>query len=285
MMNILKTSFEKIQQDPAMSVVIESFERGCLKYGIDFFLVGALARDIWLKGIHGLPLKLATRDIDFGVLVKDVDTYEQLKNYLINEAGFVSSKTNAFVLIASNGMEIDLLPFGEIEKKGKVTVKGTGLTTLSLEGFKEVYETSLPEVQLGDKNKFKICTIPGIVLLKFIAWDDRPEMRSDDIRDISVIMSHFFHVYDEVIWEKHNDLFEDDRGLDKIAARVLGREIGKIAIRKSKLKERVVKILNENTYDEENSPLGEIMANVLNNSVKETIALLSEIMKGIYDNM
>jgi len=280
-MSVLKTSFENIQQDPAMTKVMGAFERGCLNFGINFFLVGALARDVWLKGIHDLDVGLITRDIDFGVMVKDVKTFEQLKEFMINEEGFVSSKTNAFVIIAPNKMELDLLPFGEIEKKGKVTVKGTGLTTISLDGFKEVYDTNLPEIQLGDDTKFKICTLPGIVLLKFIAWNDRPEIRSDDIRDIAVIMKHFFYVYDEIIWEKHNDLFEEGRELDEIAVRVLGREMGKIVVRNDKLKGRILRILDQNTHDKNNSPIGEILASYYDKLVKETIELLIEIKTGI----
>lgn len=280
-MSVLKTSFEKIQQDPAMAEVIESLERGFMKYNIDFYLVGAMARDIWIKGIHDLKVKRATRDIDLGIMVKDEKTFEQLKEYLIIYEGFTARKTNACVMIAPNGMEIDLLPFGEIEKEGKVTVKGKGMTSLYMDGLKEVYDDNLPEVQLGDNTKLKVCTLPGIVLLKFIAYDDRPEMRKDDIPDIGEILGHFFNIYDEIIWEKHNDLFEEGRELDEIAARVLGREMGKIAVRNDKLKERILRILDQNTHDQNNSPIGEILASYYNRPVKETMDLLSEIMKGI----
>lgn len=177
--------------------------------------------------------------------------------------------------------KIDLLPFGEIEKEGKVTVKGKGMTSLYMDGFKEVYDGNLPEVQLGDNTKFKVCTLPGIVLLKFIAYDDRPEMRMDDIPDIGEILSHFFNIYDEIIWEKHNDLFEEGRELDEIAARVLGREMGKIAVRNDKLKERILRILDQNTDDKNNSPIGEILASYYNRPVKETMDLLTEIKTGI----
>jgi len=280
-MSVLKTSFEKIQQDPAMAEVIESLERGFMKYNIDFYLVGAMARDIWIKGVHDLKVKRATRDIDLGIMVKDEKTFEQLKEYLIIYEGFNAVKTNVFVMIAPNGMEIDLLPFGEIEKEGKVTVKGKGMTSLYMDGFKEVYDDNLPEVQLGDNTKFKVCTLPGIVLLKFIAYDDRPEMRMDDIPDIGEILGHFFNIYDEIIWEKHNDLFEEGRELDEIAARVLGREMGKIAVRNDKLKERILRILDQNTHDKNNSPIGEILASYYNRPVKETMDLLSEIKTGI----
>lgn len=104
-MSVLKTSFEKIQQDPAMAEVIESLERGFMKYNIDFYLVGAMARDIWIKGVHDLKVKRATRDIDLGIMVKDEKTFEKLKEYLIIYEGFNAVKTNPFVMIAPNGME------------------------------------------------------------------------------------------------------------------------------------------------------------------------------------
>ena len=106
-------------------------------------------------------------------------------------------------------------------------------------------------------------------------------MRIDDIPDIGEILDHFFNIYDEIIWEKHNDLFEEGRELNEIAARVPGREMGKIAVRNDKLKERILRILDQNTYDKNNSPIGEILASCYNRPVKETMELLTEIKTGI----
>ena len=155
---------------------------------------------------------------------------------MIQTEGFSGYRENAFVLIAHGGMQIDILPFGEIENEGKVPVKGTGMTNLYFEGMKEVYAEGMPEVNFEDKIIFKVCTLPGIVLLKFVAWDDRPEIRRDDLIDIADIIFHFFNIYDEMIWAEHNDLFGDDKSLERISARVLGREMGKILRRNNDLK-------------------------------------------------
>lgn len=150
--------------------------------------------------------------------------FEALREYLTETEGFQPTHENAFVLLWKDKAEVDLLPFGSIEdEEGTVTVQGTGCTSLNVPGFSEIYEEGLPEVSLEDDHSFKFCTLPGIVLLKMIAWDDRPEIRRDDMLDISDILNHFFDMYDNEIWENHNDLFgEEASDLNHIAARVMG---------------------------------------------------------------
>jgi predicted nucleotidyltransferase len=193
------------------------------------------------------------------------------------------------VLIWKDGTEVDLLPFGAVEDSDrKVTVSGTGYTSVHVDGFKEVYDQELPEVELEGKHRFKFCTLPGIVLLKLIAWDDRPEKRRDDIKDISDILNHFFDMHQEMIWEEHNDLFDQNdtnadgrSGLLLIAANVLGREIKKIACKSDTLFHRIEKILADNSKDVRSSKMAVIMTEYFDNSVEDNLLLLKEIYKGL----
>jgi len=45
---------------------------------------------------------------------------------------------------------LDLIPFGDLEKEGVVTVKGTGLTSMNVEGFKEVFEEASEDILTDD---------------------------------------------------------------------------------------------------------------------------------------
>jgi len=67
MSNILKIPFSKIRDEGQYKEIFQALERGFTKFGIDFYLIGATARDVWMKGVHDLPPKRATRDIDFGI--------------------------------------------------------------------------------------------------------------------------------------------------------------------------------------------------------------------------
>jgi predicted nucleotidyltransferase len=277
-MSYLITDFNKIRQEKSILKILEALERGFMKFGIDYYLVGAVAREVWMRGLKDITPRRATSDIDFGILIKDKAHFEELKDYLISKEGFTGYKENAFVLIAPDLRQIDILPFGEIEKEGKVTVMGTGMTTLYVDGMKEVFEEGVPEVSFEEKITFKVCTLPGIVLLKLIAYDDRPEIRRDDLIDIADILLHFFNIYDELIWSEHNDLFGDDKSLEKISSRVLGREMGKILKRNEKLTERVTGILAANGNAK---AIAEVIAGTLDKNVEEINEWLQEIIAGI----
>lgn len=144
----MKIPFSKIREEGQFKEIFMALERGFIKFGIDFYLVGATARDVWMKGIHDLPPKRATSDIDFGIMIKDSFVFDDLKSYLIEEEGFISSKGNEFVLIWKDKSQVDLIPFGDLESEGIVTVRGTGFTSMNVEGFKEVYELASEEMIL-----------------------------------------------------------------------------------------------------------------------------------------
>ncbi len=278
MSNLLKIPFSKIREEGQFKEIFLALERGFIKFGIDFYLVGATARDLWMKGIHDLPPKRATSDIDFGIMIKDSFVFDDLKSYLIEEEGFIPSKGNEFVLIWKDKSQVDLIPFGDLESEGIVTVKGTGFTSMNVEGFKEVYEQASEEIITEDQ-RFKVCTLPGIVILKLIAWDDRPEVRRDDIDDIAEIIKNYFHLNDEVIFEQHSDLFTDDIELAEIASQFLGREIGKIVSGNPKLVERIKGILENGLNDDNN--LAELFASESDETIEYSKSLISHIKKGI----
>jgi len=283
MSNILKVPLNKIRQEGNYKELLDAIERGFNRFNIDFYLVGATARDVWMRGVHEVTPKRATSDLDFAVMLKDSEQFGGLKKYLIEVEGFVPYKENAFVLIWKDQTQVDLIPFGDLEKEGVVTVKGTGFTSMNVEGVREVFEEASEEIQIDENTQFKVCTLSGIVVLKLIAWDDRPEVRGDDIDDIADILRHYFRFNSEAIWEKHFDLFVDDAGLDEIASQYLGREIGRIVIKNTKLKDRILDILERGLSDTKSNGLDELLAKKLDNTIEFCRSLISHIISGIKD--
>jgi predicted nucleotidyltransferase len=284
-MSSYKINYEQLRQQPEITEMLSALERGFEIFGIDFYLVGAVARDVWMSGINKIAPRRTTGDIDFAVLINDKGTYEALKEYLIQTEGFYPYKGNSFVLMWKDKTQVDLLPFGAIEDEdGIVSAEGIGLTNISLQGFSEIYEEGLPEIELEGKHRFKCCTLPGIVILKLIAYDDRPEKRRDDIKDISDILNHFFNMYDNEIWENHNDLFADENAeLQHIAARVMGREMKRIAERNEKLYNRIEGILDANIDDMPNSKIAAIMIEYFENTIEDNVLLLQQLKQGFIE--
>lgn len=155
---------------------------------------------------------------------------------------------------------------------------GRATRDIDMDGFKEVYDTGLPEIEIAGRHRFQFCTLPGLILLKLIAWDDRPEARRDDIIDISELLSHFSSMQQELIWDQHNDLYLDDDNTEMdIVCIVVGREMQTIAYRSPKLYQRILRILEESIRDPSTSAMARIMVQYFDNTVEENIRLLKKM--------
>lgn len=258
--------------------VFDAIENALNQLSIDFYLIGALARQIWYD-----KAKLnyrATRDVDYAVLVGTIEQYQALKDYLIQHSGFVAGTQNQFVLISPDKFQIDLLPFGEIESAGEVVVERTGMSSIKVDGMQEVYDSGAEIVHLETGHTFKAATLPGIVLLKLISYDDREELRLKDAQDIGNILNNFFELYENNIYANHHDLFDNERSLEDISAIVLGREIGKIASVNKKLVARLSQILNRHCELAERSAFVRMISAELHKEIELTTSLLKSVAWG-----
>jgi len=118
-------------------------------------------------------------------------------------------------------------------------------TAVRTNGFMEVYHSGTEEVELLKGHSFSVATLPAIVLLKFIAFDDRPERRFKDARDIANIISHYFDLQTDIVYDHHSDLFSDSEKttITEIAAIVIGREMYRILQTNTQLYQRLKNIL------------------------------------------
>ncbi len=232
---------EALGNDDLKNIISDTIE-AANELNIDFFGVGALARNVWYIENDRKPR--GTKDVDFGVYIPDSETYSALKSKLIKHYKYVQSSGNAFCLISPNNIPVDFLPFGEIENQGKVLIDGKGLTTIKLDGFKEVYDKGIRTVDIGLQT-INICTIPSVVLLKLIAYDDRPEHRSKDPLDISSIIKEFPNIESDLLWDEYSYLYDQDISHEEIGTIVLGCEVSKLISQNKELLNRVLRILQD----------------------------------------
>ncbi|HTM91311.1 MAG TPA: hypothetical protein VL095_02755 [Flavisolibacter sp.] len=283
-MSTYRINFKQLRQE-GLKELFYALERSFNSLKIDFYIIGALARDTWFaqKGIRAL----GTKDIDLAIFISDYDKFDMLKQHLITTENFISSSTNEYVLFDRNGLQIDLLPFGAIDLEGRKIIDHQGIHHSNVLGFKEVYEEAVEEVNFENRFQFKVSTLPGIVVLKFIAYDDRPEIRSQDIKDIYAILMHYFDLETDLIYEKHADLFEqEEKDLTQLAARALGREMKPILEKNSLLKERLLSILKDNTDSLASSALALLFQEESDSeisTIQYQVSLLKEIIAGIDD--
>jgi len=183
-----------------MGAILAEFE-------VDFYVVGAIARDYHLSAKEETAALRKTNDVDLAIMLNDAGQFNQIKDALIASGNFTADDSEHIKLYYKKGMEVDLLPFGKIESaNGFVFLKPPNMFTLNMPGFKEIYPF-VEEVVFEGNLSVKVCPVEGIVILKLIAYYDRPS-RTKDITDIEHIIAVYFELCDENIYEEHFDVME-----------------------------------------------------------------------------
>ncbi len=278
MSDILKPISDSAAEDPFRNALL-AVEHACLSLQLNFYILGALAKEIWFRN-QRIPSR-GTRDVDIAVFVTDESQFQQLKQLLIESHSFLDSKENAFVLHAPGSIQVDILPFGQLEVSDGVAVSGSELSRIKVNGFQEVYFRNIASVRVLEDRHYKIATLPGLVLLKLIAFDDRPEQRDKDPLDCLAIIEHYFELQSDLIWDSHNDLFTESPNLKRIAARVIGREMRRSLDENLQLRERIESILQSHIMLREKSAFVMTMASQVYTSVEDCTGYLAEILAGI----
>ena len=197
------------------------------KMDITYFVIGATARDILLEHVYGLATNRATRDIDFAVAVSCWDEFERLKNELVATGAFVSG-ANAHRLMFGAGpgaYPLDLVPFDGVENDGEIAWPPEGKEVMNVAGYTDAYDSAL-DVEIAPQFNLKIVSLPAMVVLKILAWKDRPD-RDKHASDVLLILENYPRAGQmERMWDEANDLliaYHHDH--DQVGAALLGRDV------------------------------------------------------------
>lgn len=251
-----------------------------VEHKIPYYLIGVSAIALELLKDRVKPSR-GTKDIDFAIMISSISEYEELSTSL-RKVGFNKVKAPWTFYSEKFNIALDLLPFGEIEEKdtSHFTERKSDLHVL---GFKEVLEN--PNTVAIEDIIVNIPPLPGMVILKLVAWSDRPEERENDLSDILKIIEHYFDYDFEDIVEFHYDTFSEDK-FDKlvIAAEVLGRK-AKIYLNKSDvLARRIFGVLEVNLNSEYQSEIARQWALRKGWEINYSLELLKAFKNGLESN-
>ena len=218
-----------------MNAAMAALQRAFDHFGINFYLIGAVARDIWMTQIYAEPDRRTTKDLDLAVFINDTAEYDALLTWLVEQQGFARAQSSAFCLLypsatGSGHVAVDLMPFGAIaDEAGDVYFSGRGMERISTVGFTEVLAEAAT-VATPTGQQWRVVTLPGIVVLKLVAWQDRPE-RGKDAVDIWNLLEVYFNLVQEEVYTSHLELLNEEETPDTtnlmllVGARVLGRHV------------------------------------------------------------
>jgi predicted nucleotidyltransferase len=263
---------------PYFKEVFEIVDKLMHKHKIPYYLIGVSAIALELLRDKREPGR-GTKDIDFAIMISSIEEYESLSESIVAE-GF--NKVEAPWTFYSDKFKIaiDVLPFGEIEENNRINFNER-YTDLHVLGFKEVLEES-KDVLIEDIIA-QIPPLPGMVILKLVAWSDRPEERDNDLSDILRIIQYYFDLeYDEIV-EYHHDTFTDADEFDpfKIASEVLGRKAKFYLDKSEKLSKRILQVIEDNLKEPETSKIAKDWARRKDWEIEYAFKILESFQKGL----
>ncbi|NRR91210.1 nucleotidyl transferase AbiEii/AbiGii toxin family protein [Winogradskyella undariae] len=265
---------------PYFKEVFDCIDEVMIKLNVPYYLIGASAIALELLK-DGIKPSRGTKDIDFAIMISSIQQFESIVEELRNH-GFNKVEAPWTLYNDDYNIVIDLLPFGEIEEKFTLNFNER-TTDLHVLGFSEVLQD--PETVQIEEKSIQIPSLPGMVILKLIAWSDRPEERDSDLYDVLRIIEHYFDLNFNEIVEQHNDTFPEEGDLDQlqIAARVLGRKASQFLNISEAISTRILKTLNDNIIDPKKSAIAKQWISNKEWDLEYAVQILEELKLGLIE--
>ena len=226
-----KISFDFSQKTELkpLALVVSALQSVAQPAGIDFFLMGAAARDLMLRHAHNIESSRQTEDVDFAVMLRDWEAFATLRAALIASGEFHERTGPAtHRLRHRGGLPLDIVPFGGIERADRTIAWPPDQSTVfDCFGAREAFEASVRVLLPGDVT-LRVATIPALALLKITAWQDRKlTYPGRDAPDLLLYLRSYMDCGNmDRAAREHGDLFDADNYDHEVAgAQLLGRDI------------------------------------------------------------
>lgn len=167
-----------------------------------------------------------------------------MTQYLTGEGGFRRDPKLPYRFYTGTLM-MDLIPYGGLQEKGEAVVLEDPRMELSVWGTKTILEDAT--VSIGN---FKIVTLPGLCIMKLVAFSEKPDMRAKDWGDFIFLLNNYGEIAGDALYVgSYDDLIEEDMELNLASARMLGRQMAPVLNKDEDLKAQIVATLPGNATD------------------------------------
>jgi len=221
--------------DPSVVCVFRSLDPIARAAGCSYFVAGATARDLVLVNVHGLRPGRATYDIDFGVAVESWEQFELLKERLIATGEFAADPRAVQRLIYTNqapglSLPVDLIPFRGVAPLGaNIAWPPSWDVVMNVAGFEEALLSSVL-IEIGQGLTVRVASVPGLTLLKLIAWADRGRESNKDAADLYRLLTAYADAGNtDRLYDHEMELLEAvGFDMELAGAELLGRDVARI---------------------------------------------------------
>ena len=185
--------------DKFLLEILHHAHRAATTENIEYFVGGALARDILLHHVFGGKIDRATLDVDIGVYLKNWEEFHKLRERLIQTGRFfaVEGSPHRLHFARQGGVPLDLIPFGEVADDGQhIAWPPDREVVLNVAGFEDAQKSAV-QVDLGGGMQTRVCSLPSLAILKILAWKDRHAASGKDAIDFMLIAKRYAEVGNE----------------------------------------------------------------------------------------
>lgn len=221
--------------DGVRTEILVQVDAAARRLKLPFMLVGATARDLLLEAAHGIQTGRATEDVDVAVSVDSWEVFERLRAELIESGRFRPADSGIQRLESDRPVPLDIVPFGDIEsEQHTIAWPPEHDIVMKTLGFREVYEAALT-VKVKPSLELRVASLPGLSVLKLIAWDERREQR--DAHDITTIATNYLDAGNlaRLPVELPQLLEQEDFDYVMAGARLLGYDIRSFVVEETKV--------------------------------------------------
>jgi len=228
----MSLDFSKKNDLIGLARLVRSLQAVADPRSIDFFLMGAAARDLMLTHAHEIPAARLTEDADFAVMVRDWSAFEDLRAALISSGEFIARPGPAtHRLRHRGGAPLDIVPFGGVERQDRTLAwPPDGTTVYDCFGMNEAFGVGVT-VLLPEGVELKVAPVPALAVLKVCAWQDRKHTHPGrDAPDLLLFLRYYMDCGNlDRTASEHADLFEaDDFDHAEAGVRLLARDIASL---------------------------------------------------------
>lgn len=206
--------------------------------GTHYFIIGATARDILLHHVFGIPPTRMTVDIDFALALKSWDEFQRLRQALLDSGCFaepLGGAIHSLVFEANDigfGYPVDLIPFGQIENPpGEIAWPPDHQVIMNTGGYREAMEAAV-SVEVSPGVIVKVSSLPGLAILKLLAWTERGLSDPRDAQDFYILLKEYANAGNLTrLYEGDGSALLTDASFDPdlAGARLIGQDCRRLA--------------------------------------------------------
>ncbi len=212
--------------------------------GVDYFVTGAMARDILMRGVFDIETWRTTVDVDIAVRVDTWPEFEALKARLL-ETEAVRSDPKMAHRLWFRAYPLDLLPFGGVETgRNQIAWPPDGSVVMNVIGYREAL-ASAQRVEVSPGMIVPVASLPAFAVLKLLAWADRGPATSKDAGDLARVLRSYQDAgnEDRLYGDEFQLLETADFDVELAGPRLLGRDACRIFTPETRL--RVTALLDD----------------------------------------